>query len=103
MFKGNKNYILPLVIIITIVIRMVLFFAFSPWKPEIERNNLLVDDAYWYSVCAKNIAQHKIFSCSEAFPLRPDAYLTPGYPLFIAMHYFLFGVKPYLVLVSQII
>ena len=91
------------IIIAVIGIRMVLFFAMAPWGQDVERNNLLADDAYWYNVCAKNIAQHKIFSVSEKAPFVPDAHLTPGYPLFIAIHYFLFGIKPWVVLFSQIL
>ena len=48
-------------------------------------------DAPGYYQLAINLFQHGVFSSSSAAPFHPDAFRTPGYPLFLALIFFLAG------------
>jgi hypothetical protein len=57
-----------------------------------------------YYAIAQNVAAHGTFSQSDAPPLEPDTWRTPGYPAFLAVFIFLFGASPAaLVIVQQVL
>src|SRR5262245_13208962 len=60
-------------------------------------------DAQGYHYLALNLLQRGVFSMYAEAPFQPDALRTPGYPLFIASIYALFGVAPRAVIVAQAI
>lgn len=78
-----------------VIVQGVFFLAFEPWRPDVvAHSSLLKSDAGQYEELARCLLDTGSF-CDEA--LR-----TPGYPLFIAAVYALFGIRPWAVLLSQI-
>lgn len=55
-----------------------------------------------YGTLARNLVDHGVFSLSTTAPIVPDAWRTPGYPVFIAPFYALFG-SFYPVLLVQVL
>lgn len=100
---SRKTRIVMLIMLIAFAVRMALFIAGGMWNPDVERDSILTSDSYWYHLAGKNLMQYKMISLTEEGPPTPDAHLTPGYPAFITLHYLLFGIKPWTVLVTQII
>lgn len=60
-----------------------------------------IDDAHVYEVMASNLLKGNGFSADESPPYRPTIWRTPGYPLFLAGIYAIFGRSPNLVRVIQ--
>jgi hypothetical protein len=58
-------------------------------------------DAPGYYQLAINLFQHGVFSPSSAAPFQPDAFRTPGYPLFLALIFFLTGSSTLAVVFAQ--
>ncbi|HEY4489349.1 MAG TPA: glycosyltransferase family 39 protein [Candidatus Paceibacterota bacterium] len=54
-----------------------------------------------YANLAVNIVEHSVFSRSTTTPFTPDAWRTPGYPVFLAPFYALFG-NFFPVLIAQV-
>jgi 4-amino-4-deoxy-L-arabinose transferase-like glycosyltransferase len=82
------------ILILALLLRAVFFFLHMPWLPEVEGKQVLQGDATGYHFLAQCILYHLSF-CDNTFR-------TPGYPAFIAVFYFLFGIKPWVVLLAQI-
>src|SRR6185437_16542785 len=59
------------------------------------------NDAYQYALLGENLVNHQVFSESTSSPYIPDTFRTPGYPVFIALLFAVFG-SLYAVLVVQI-
>lgn len=67
-------------------------------------NNIVLapgNDPYTYHRLATNIIQYNSFTYQPGLP--PVSLRTPGYPLFIAINYSLFGENPLIVLLTQIV
>ncbi len=61
-------------------------------------------DCHEYYRIARNLAEHGVFSRSEAPPWKPDTWRTPGYPLFLAAWMRLVSDSPAaLVLMQQLV
>jgi 4-amino-4-deoxy-L-arabinose transferase-like glycosyltransferase len=73
--------------------RLILFLLFQPWTDAVVVDSVIVDDAAQYHRLAVCIVTELSF-CGDTFR-------TPGYPLFIALFYSLFGEAPWVVLISQ--
>lgn len=73
--------------------RLLLFLLFGPWTDAVVADSVIVDDAAQYHRLALCIVTELSF-CGDTFR-------TPGYPLFIALFYALFGEAPWVVLLSQ--
>jgi hypothetical protein len=48
-------------------------------------------DAYEYQRLAFNLANHKVFSIATSAPYEPSMFRSPGYPVFLALCFSLFG------------
>lgn len=49
------------------------------------------DDGYLYAQIARNVIEHGVYSAADAPPYTPTYMRVPGYPLFLAAVYALFG------------
>ena len=58
-------------------------------------------DAPGYYQLAINLLRHGVFSPSSAAPFQPDPFRTPGYPLFLALIFFLAGSSTLAVVFTQ--
>lgn len=83
-----------LILLIAFALRLTIFLLFRPWDSQVLAERILIGDAPEYHRLAECIADHFSF-CGNTFR-------TPGYPLFAAVFYMLFGAKPWLVLLGQI-
>lgn len=80
----------------------ILFFAqVKPWDPAIAREVILEMDAGEYHDLATTLVQYHRFARTPDEP--PNAYRTPGYPLFVAAVYAVVGGVPWIVLLVQIV
>lgn len=91
----NVSFILLLICLFALFIRIYLFTAFRLWDEQVVQDKVIVGDAAGYNVLALGILDTRTFSDFGAFR-------TPIYPLFIAFIYFLFGIKPWIVLLLQL-
>lgn len=87
---------LYLIILFSLCIRILFFLIYSPWDQQVLQNDVIKFDAVEYHDLALGILETKDFTSFE--PLR-----TPGYPILLAICYFLFGIRPWLVLFIQIL
>ena len=65
----------------------------KPWDETVLQNLILVFDALGYHNLGTSLLHHGIF---------PSALRTPGYPFFISLLYYIFGIKPWVVIICQI-
>lgn len=87
-------------IILTSFVR-ILFALPAILNPE--RAFVPTGDSYQYDRLAQNLFKYHRFSLDESPPLSPDHSRTPGYPIFIATFYGLFGPQPILIILIQIV
>jgi 4-amino-4-deoxy-L-arabinose transferase-like glycosyltransferase len=92
--KDNRAIII--VVLVAFALRVAVFAAARPWNHEVLRNTILVFDAFGYHARALGVLQSGTFASFGA--LR-----TPGYPLFLAGVYSLFGVKPAVAIFIQVV
>ena len=95
MFDFLKERKLSVLLLLALALRLLFFWVYRPWDPSVERNLVLNGDAVQYHYLG--IAILKTFGFAD------NVFRTPGYPAFIAVVYSLFGIKPYIVLLIQIV
>jgi 4-amino-4-deoxy-L-arabinose transferase-like glycosyltransferase len=88
----KKNRDMLLIVLLGLSLRLLAFLLAKPWLPEIINTRILVCDALGYHRLGLEITNSLSFS---------STFRTPGYPIFIAMIYALFGAKPWTVLLAQ--
>ena len=88
-----KNRLLAFAFLLGISLRFILFLLVKPWDQTVLQNIILETDALEYHNLAISILQDGIF---------PSTIRTPGYPFFLSFLYFLFGIKPYFIIICQI-
>lgn len=101
MMKHNyfKNKHILIVFCIALTARGFLFFLNRSYEPE-NVEKIIRKDAKGYHEIATNLVNGRGYSPDNAFlsMLR-----TPGYPLFITLFYRIFGIRPWIVIIAQII
>ena len=90
----NDKYFI-LIIIFAFFVRFIFFFALQPWEDTVVKQIVLVSDASQYYRLAANVLVEKSF---HSF----DGFRTPAYPIFLAIIFFIFGIKIWLILLFQI-
>jgi 4-amino-4-deoxy-L-arabinose transferase-like glycosyltransferase len=90
---------LPLLFAVAVGFRIAMLLLLAPWKPEVERTEVLVRDALGYHALAHQVLQQGEFAGADNEDV--DALRTPAYPLFIAGVYSLVGERPWVVLLIQ--
>lgn len=93
----RNSIILP--ILVALVLRVALFFYVVLYNPSF----MIQPDSPSYINPAENLLRHRVFA-SGSFPdLKPETVRTPGYPVFIALSYFLWGKRPESVMILQVL
>lgn len=104
-FPGSRMFERPqfaVVILVTCLFTRLLLFTISrPWVPSNAEEVILQYDAVGYHALALTLIHHAQFALEEGG--EPEALRTPGYPLYIGFLYTIFGEKPWIVLLSQIL
>ncbi|MCX7003786.1 MAG: glycosyltransferase family 39 protein, partial [bacterium] len=85
-----------------ILLRLLLFGMFAPWRAEIEHASLLAADAGQYHACVLNLRTTGVYSCATEGPREPDNIWPPGFPFLAYGLFSLTGVKPWLMLLVNI-
>ncbi len=88
---------------IALSLRLVLFFIVGPWKVEVLNERIFMTDAHGYNRIALNLLEHHIFSSKNSPPYVPNTVRTPAYPYLLAAMYAIFGYKPYIVILFQLV
>lgn len=96
-----KTRYVAILLFVCVGLRMILFGIFQPWTPEIETKRVLQSDALGYHKLATTLIENHRFAYSSTE--KPNSLRTPLYPMFIAAIYSLVGVKPWIVLLAQIL
>ena len=96
-----KTKYVGIILFICIGLRLIFFGFVQPWTPEVETQVILQFDAHLYHQLASTLIESHRFAYSSTGP--PEALRTPLYPLLIAGFYLLFGHKPWIVLLVQIL
>ncbi|MCX8128409.1 MAG: glycosyltransferase family 39 protein [Synergistetes bacterium] len=93
----KRGWLLP--VILAFVLRLSLFLFISFYNPSF----MIQPDSPGYVNPAENLIKYGLFSSGEPPNLKPETLRTPGYPLFIALSYLVFGRKIESVIILQII
>ncbi len=95
MLLSNKK--VHLLLLIALSLRLALFLGMKPWNRKSYESRIIVYDARAYNDVALNLLKnHRIERNGELWGN------VPGYPIFIAAIYSLFGYRPYMVVLIQI-
>ncbi len=100
---NNQYKRLIIIFLIAVSLRVMLFIAVGSWQDEVLKERIVVGDASGYDKIAVNLLENNGFSTSESFPYAPDIFRTPMYPFFLAAFYTIFGYKPYMAILFQLI
>ncbi len=84
------------IVFLGVILRLFFFAVVEPWDPQVSQNAILVGDARGYHEVAVNLLE------SGTYDSLTSQFRTPGYPFFIALIYFFFGIKPWMVILVQI-
>lgn len=94
----TKNRLI-FIILLALILRLIPFFIYQPWRNSIEKENVLVSDAKEYH----KLGLHILNKGNYPVNTYVSAKRTPIYPLFLAFIYCIFGIRPYVVLLLQIL
>ena len=96
-----KTRYMSIVLFICVGIRLGLFGLSQPWALGVGDQVALQRDALGYHQLATTLIESRRFALSSTG--GPDALRTPLYPLFVAIIYSLFGYRPWIVILVQLI
>lgn len=90
-----------IVLILSICLRLTFFFLQASWDPVVLEKKImpLGTDQRGYHQLAITLLEHQKLSFKPDLP--PVVLRTPGYPVFIAAIYYIFGNKPWIVILLQ--
>jgi len=94
LFLKSRKAIM-LIILSGIALRLGFFAVIKPWQDDFINKKIIMVDSGAYHSFALSILNTRSFS-------HTGTYRTPGYPLFLALVYFLFGARPWVVIFLQI-
>ncbi|MBI1888847.1 MAG: glycosyltransferase family 39 protein, partial [Candidatus Spechtbacteria bacterium] len=99
-FRSHKEISkLALLILVFLIVKLALFLpAYMS-----DQSRVFMGDSYLYQNSAQTLLKLGRFSQSLASPDAPQIVLTPGYPLFLAKIYSLFGIHNLPVILAQIL
>jgi 4-amino-4-deoxy-L-arabinose transferase-like glycosyltransferase len=103
---------------LSFVLNLIMYCAVGSWNQDVEKNIVVTRDAAGYELLAKNILHYHTFAGAydtANIPLNSpelkgsylivnyDTYREPVYPGFLALIYFITGVKPFVAIFLQLI
>lgn len=91
----NKNLIY--IIILAIILRFIFMTVVKPWDQQVIQESILIGDAKGYHDVALNLLKYRTYDSSMS------QFRTPGYPFFLALIYYIAGVKPWIVIPVQML
>ena len=91
----KRNSSIIFIVLLALAIRLTFFILVKPWDDGVLHNKILVHDAIRYNYLGKSILDSKSFSAFSSFR-------TPGYPVYIALIYSIFGTRVWVVLLTHI-
>lgn len=96
----NRKWI---IFIIALLLRILFFLLESPWNNEILENKIIPmgTDQRGYNQLALNLIETNELTFKAGLP--PTALRTPGYPVFLAIIYLIFGKLPWVVILFQVL
>jgi len=118
MLKFFQRISLIHIVLLSVMLNLVMYCVIRSWKPDIEKNTIITSDATGYETLAENILRYHTFAGkydTNKIPLSSpllepvnllynyDTFRGPGYPAFLAMVYFIAGVKPFAAIFLQIL
>lgn len=86
---------LILILLAGLALRLAFFCAVKPWQPDYITKKIIMVDAQPYHEFALSILNTRSFE-------QTGSYRTPGYPLFLASVYAVFGVRPWAAILIQV-
>jgi 4-amino-4-deoxy-L-arabinose transferase-like glycosyltransferase len=92
--EGKRG--LVLVLALAIAIRLAFFLVARPWDEAVVASRVVTGDSIEYNGIASNILRD--FDFRSSYEWR-----CPGYPAFLAAIYGIFGIKPWLVVLVQLL
>lgn len=92
-----------IVIGVALLVRIVLLLAVSPWNQAHYESTFLRSDAGSYYKLAVNLYANGQYSLSDGPDFYPDSFITPGYPVFLAGIFTVFGQDILIVLLAQLL
>jgi len=98
--KICEHKILVLILFLSLIIRLSFYFYVTPWDSFVEEKIILYDDPYEYHSLALNLINHGEYTSGNK---SSEALRTPLYPFFIFVIYYIFGIKPFVVIIFQIL
>ena len=96
----NNRTTFMLILALCFTLRLLFFMAEKPWNPQVQSHVLLYYDSLGYHNLATTLLHSGRFASNPK--AEPDALRTPLYPLFVASSYALFGERPWVTLLIQI-
>ncbi|MFA5405319.1 MAG: glycosyltransferase family 39 protein [Ignavibacteria bacterium] len=96
-FRQNKWFVA--ILLIAFAVRIIYSISVQAWSSEFMENMENHSDAREYNSLAIKILENGSYPDNVFL----DTYRTPVFPVYIATLYFIFGVNPYVVLLSNII
>ena len=91
---GNRKRLI-FIILAGLILRLAFFVAVRPWQDNYITGKIIMVDAEPYNNFALSILKDRSFE-------HTGTYRTPGYPLFLAFVYALFGARPWVVILIQV-
>jgi len=88
-FLQNKDNYIWLILVLALVLRLGAFFSFQPWEEQVVKDVLMRTDGVSY----QNLALRIMEGIDNG-----ETFWAPGFPLFLAGMYLVFGVKPWIIL-----
>ncbi|MCK4662448.1 MAG: glycosyltransferase family 39 protein [Bacteroidales bacterium] len=86
------------IIFITLIVESAYFMYDKPWQQKTIEQKFIHGDANSYHTLAINIVEKGKFPVYSGW----DTFRTPGFPLYISFFYLVFGIKPWIIIFSQI-
>lgn len=97
-----RRRVLMLIALLALLIRVVCFVLFTPWEARQIETQILVNDNLGYHQLALQVLKNGSLEEFAAGKEGPG-FRTPGYPVFLAAVYGLFGASPWVALLVQLI